>query len=96
MKRDDLVKEEIHKVFKREMFQENKVYKLINEETGLELFTGILIRWHSEEIKFVVPSSSYFARNFSTLVEERINNSLAIITLFPNFLEDRHILELLN
>jgi hypothetical protein len=96
MKRDDLVKEEIHKVFKREMFQENKVYKLINEETGLELFTGILILWHPEKIKFVVPSSSYFVRNFSTLVEERINSSLAIIAFSPSFLEDRDTLELLK
>lgn len=30
MRMDSLVKEEVRKVFKREMFQENKAYKLVN------------------------------------------------------------------
>ncbi len=96
MKVNDLVKEEMHKVFKREMFQENKAYKLVNEEDGRELFIGILTSWSPTRINFVVPLNSYYAQIFSSLVDERIGNSLAIITLYPNFLEDKYVLELLK
>lgn len=96
MKKNDLIKEEMHKVFKREMFKENKAYKLVNEENGRELFTGLLIYWSPVEIKFAVPLSSYYAQFFPTLVDKRIDDSLAIIALHPNFLKDTYVLELLK
>lgn len=96
MKKSEFVKEEMHVVFKKEMFQESEVYKLINEETGLELFTGILIHWLPEEVKFAVPSDSYFARAYNSLVEKYIDRSLAIISFSPSFLEDSYALKLLG
>ena len=96
MKKNDIVKEEMHKVFKREMFQENKAYKLIDEEDGRELFVGILTCWTPTKISFVVPLNSYYAQFFPTLVDKRIDDSLAIIAFYPNFLEDKYSLELLK
>lgn len=96
MKVNDLVKEEMHKVFKTGIFKENKAYKLVNEENGRELFVGILILWLPGEVKFVVPSNSYIATNYSSLVEKHIDNSLAIISFSPGFLKDNYTLELLG
>lgn len=96
MRMDSLVKEEVRKVFKREMFQENKAYKLVNTENGRELFVGILILCLPDRIKFVVPSNSYIATQYSSLVEKHIDNSLTIVAFGPGYFRDKYTLELLG